>query len=121
MLAARAARLLLPARARALGLPARTHAPSRTMCTQPLSYSERMDKTGRPISPHVFIYRFPMIALSSITVRITGILASAGLFAVGGAVLYKGSDWVVDTVHDFGGVSQRLTGFDLQPAAKASV
>jgi hypothetical protein len=33
---------------------------------------------GRPISPHVFIYAFPVVALSSITVRITGVLLTVG-------------------------------------------
>ena len=41
-------------------------------------YSERMDKTGRPISPHLMIYRLPAIAWSSVMVRITGAVASAG-------------------------------------------
>lgn len=41
-------------------------------------YSEKMDKTGRPISPHLMIYRLPAIAWSSVTVRITGFAASAG-------------------------------------------
>jgi len=85
------------------------------------TYSARMDKTGRPISPHVFIYRFPMIALSSITVRITGVLASAGLFAVGGATLLGGADFVPATVLDFSSVSKKMVGFDLEPAAKAAV
>merc|ERR1712048_1183418 len=114
-------RMLMP-RTPNLGATAMRAPSAHSLCTTPrLSYTQRQDLTGRPISPHVFIYRFPMIALSSITVRITGILASAGLSAVGGATLYAGSEWVVDTVHDFGGVSKRLTGFDLAPAAKASV
>ena len=48
---------------------------ARALCT----YSERMAKTGRPISPALSIpYRFPLIAISSITVRITGVLLTAG-------------------------------------------
>ena len=48
---------------------------ARALC----SYSERMAKTGRPISPALSIpYRFPLIAISSITVRITGVLLTAG-------------------------------------------
>jgi len=42
------------------------------------SYTEQMEKTGRPLSPHVTIYAFPTIALSSITVRATGILLTVG-------------------------------------------
>ena len=38
-----------------------------------LSYSERQDKNGRPVSPHVTIYKFPVTALSSITNRATGV------------------------------------------------
>ena len=33
-------------------------------------YSERQAKLGRPVSPHVTIYAFPVVALSSITVRL---------------------------------------------------
>ena len=43
------------------------------------NYSSRMDKTGRPVSPHVTIYSFPITALSSITNRITGV-ALSGMF-----------------------------------------
>ena len=50
----------------------------RSLSTKGPTYSERMDKTGRPISPHVMIYNFPTIALSSITVRITGGMATFG-------------------------------------------
>jgi succinate dehydrogenase (ubiquinone) cytochrome b560 subunit len=45
------------------------------------TYSERMDKTGRPISPHVMIYAFPTIAWSSVMVRVTGILMTFGASA----------------------------------------
>jgi len=33
----------------------------------------------RPTSPHVMIYAFPPIALSSITNRVTGVLLSVGI------------------------------------------
>jgi len=42
------------------------------------SYTERMNATGRPVSPHVTIYAFPAISISSITVRVTGVLLCAG-------------------------------------------
>ena len=49
------------------------------------SYTERMKKTGRPVSPHLTVYAFPTVAISSITVRITGVLLSTGLGGVAGA------------------------------------
>ena len=42
------------------------------------SYSEEQAKKGRPISPHVEIYKFPPAALTSITNRVTGGLLSVG-------------------------------------------
>ncbi len=42
-----------------------------------LSYTEKQDLTGRPVSPHVTIYKFPITALTSITNRATGV----GMFA----------------------------------------
>lgn len=63
------------------------------------TYTERMDKTGRPISPHVwpefvpaggvtqeskgFIYKLPAIAWSSLTMRFTGIFMTFGTSAIG--------------------------------------
>lgn len=41
-------------------------------------YTEQQSKLGRPVSPHVEIYAFPVTALSSITNRMTGIALSAG-------------------------------------------
>ena len=37
------------------------------------SYTERQAKLGRPISPHVTIYKFPITAISSIANRFAGI------------------------------------------------
>jgi succinate dehydrogenase/fumarate reductase cytochrome b subunit len=51
------------------------------------SYSDVMDKTGRPMSPSLFIYKFPVAALSSITTRITGVLLTVGTSAIGIAAL----------------------------------
>lgn len=42
------------------------------------SYSERQQKLGRPLSPHVTTYKFPVVAISSIVVRATGVGLSAG-------------------------------------------
>lgn len=44
-----------------------------------LSYSEKQDKKGRPVSPHVSIYAFPPTALSSITHRVTGSALFVGM------------------------------------------
>ena len=41
-------------------------------------YTERQEKLGRPVSPHVQIYKFPPAALSSITNRVTGVALSVG-------------------------------------------
>eukprot|EP00640_Fibrocapsa_japonica_P004486 CAMPEP_0113934468 /NCGR_PEP_ID=MMETSP1339-20121228/1794_1 /TAXON_ID=94617 /ORGANISM="Fibrocapsa japonica" /LENGTH=127 /DNA_ID=CAMNT_0000936287 /DNA_START=228 /DNA_END=611 /DNA_ORIENTATION=+ /assembly_acc=CAM_ASM_000762 len=42
-----------------------------------------MKKTGRPVSPHVFIYRFPPAAISSIMNRVTGVALYSGIAGVG--------------------------------------
>lgn len=42
------------------------------------SYTERQAKLGRPLSPHVTIYKFPAAALTSIVNRVTGVALSAG-------------------------------------------
>jgi hypothetical protein len=44
------------------------------------TYTEKQAKLGRPVSPHVEIYKFPPAALSSITNRVTGVALSAGTF-----------------------------------------
>jgi len=49
-----------------------------------------MEKTGRPVSPHVMIYAFPVVALSSITVRITGVCLTIGLAGIGASSLVGG-------------------------------
>ena len=50
---------------------------ARAMSAVP-SYTERMASTGRPVSPDITIYAFPTIAYSSIAVRVTGMLLTAG-------------------------------------------
>jgi hypothetical protein len=42
------------------------------------TYTEKQAKKGRPVSPHVTIYKFPVTALSSITNRVTGVILSVG-------------------------------------------
>jgi succinate dehydrogenase (ubiquinone) cytochrome b560 subunit len=55
------------------------------------NYSARMKKTGRPVSPHVTIYAFPVGAISSITNRVTGCALSFGAFGLAGLDLVAGS------------------------------
>ncbi|CAM2730102.1 unnamed protein product [Rotaria socialis] len=54
------------------------------------SYTERQAKLGRPVSPHVEIYKFPPAALSSITNRITGVALSTGLTSIAAVALLGG-------------------------------
>ncbi len=53
---------------------------SKSFSTHNESYTESQAKKGRPVSPHVTIYKFPVTAISSITNRVTGIALSIGLF-----------------------------------------
>ena len=39
-------------------------------------YTERQAKLNRPVSPHVTIYAFPTVAISSIMNRVTGVALS---------------------------------------------
>jgi succinate dehydrogenase (ubiquinone) cytochrome b560 subunit len=50
-----------------------------------------MSKTGRPVSPHVTIYTFPIGALTSITNRVTGVALSIGAFGLASIELLNGS------------------------------
>ena len=50
-----------------------------------------MKDLGRPISPHVTIYAFPIAAISSITNRVTGCVLSFGCVGLGLAELIGGS------------------------------
>ena len=75
---------------------------ARALCAEAKpTYTERMDATGRPVSPHLMIYRLPTIAYSSITVRISGIIAGAGIIGIGGASLL-GSDRAADAMLSVG-------------------
>ncbi|GMH84224.1 hypothetical protein TL16_g09855 [Triparma laevis f. inornata] len=49
-----------------------------------------MEKKGMPVSPHVMIYAFPVVALSSITVRITGVALWGGMAGVAAMSLCGG-------------------------------
>jgi len=46
---------------------------SRTAMDVKEPYTERQAKLNRPVSPHVTIYAFPAVAISSIMNRVTGV------------------------------------------------
>ncbi|KAL1500467.1 hypothetical protein AB1Y20_013124 [Prymnesium parvum] len=69
------------------------------------SYTERMEKTGRPVSPHVFIYRFPTIAISSIMMRISGVVLTVGTTGIAYSALLSGSQATTDLMTDIGNSS----------------
>jgi len=64
---------------------------ARHKSAEALSYTERQALKGRPISPHVMIYAFPIVALSSITVRVTGALLAVGTSGIGIMALAGGA------------------------------
>mmetsp|Transcript_23497 Transcript_23497/g.65367 ORF Transcript_23497/g.65367 Transcript_23497/m.65367 type:complete len:174 (+) Transcript_23497:97-618(+) len=81
-----------------------------------MNYTTRMKDTGRPVSPHVTIYAFPVAALSSITNRVTGCALSMGCAGLGAAELVGGSGTALYLMQLIG--SQ---GFLVASAAKLSV
>ncbi|OQR98547.1 hypothetical protein THRCLA_06694 [Thraustotheca clavata] len=56
-----------------------------------LSYTDRQAKLGRPVSPHVEIYAFPVTAIASITNRATGVALTGG-FASAAFLSLLGAD-----------------------------
>ena len=48
-----------------------------------LSHIEKNEKLGRPVSPHVTIYAFPLAAWSSVGHRVTGALLTIGMYGIG--------------------------------------
>eukprot|EP00607_Mallomonas_marina_P009215 CAMPEP_0182420158 /NCGR_PEP_ID=MMETSP1167-20130531/4727_1 /TAXON_ID=2988 /ORGANISM="Mallomonas Sp, Strain CCMP3275" /LENGTH=144 /DNA_ID=CAMNT_0024595693 /DNA_START=154 /DNA_END=588 /DNA_ORIENTATION=- len=46
------------------------------------AWKERNEKSGRPTSPHVTTYAFPVTAISSITNRATGIALTGGITGI---------------------------------------
>lgn len=100
------------ARTAALRVRSLSSATSKPGFGQPgYEYSKIMDKTGRPVSPHLMIYKLPLIAYSSVFVRGTGILASAGFFAVGGLALIGDSKYALDTVDKVGSIAPTAAKF----------
>ena len=51
----------------------------RPMSTTADKWKEKNEKSGRPVSPHVLIYKFPIAAITSIANRGTGLALSGGL------------------------------------------
>eukprot|EP00934_Nitzschia_sp_Nitz4_P008898 Nitzschia sp. Nitz4//scaffold46_size129759//112040//112970//NITZ4_003523-RA/size129759-augustus-gene-0.14-mRNA-1//1//CDS//3329552661//8888//frame0 len=81
-----------------------------------LNYTSRAKKTGRPVSPHVTIYAFPVGAISSITNRVTGVALSVGAFGIGGIELLAGSGSSLALMQSIGGC-----GFLVSAGAKFCV
>jgi succinate dehydrogenase (ubiquinone) cytochrome b560 subunit len=81
-----------------------------------LNYTSRQKQTGRPVSPHVSIYAFPIGALSSITNRVTGCALSVGCAGLGVAELVGGSGTALSLVQTVGSQGILITA-----AAKFSV
>ena len=67
-----------------------------------------MDDRGRPMSPHLFIYRWPMTMTVSILHRVTGVMLSLGLvvFVAWLVSLAAGAD----AYERFGGFMGSLAG-----------
>jgi succinate dehydrogenase (ubiquinone) cytochrome b560 subunit len=80
------------------------------------NYNERMEKTGRPMSPHVFIYAFPVGALSSITNRVTGCMLSFGAAGLGAIEILGGSGTALSLMETIGSY-----GFLVSAPAKLAV
>merc|ERR1712224_87743 len=66
------------------------------------NYSARIKLTGRPVSPHVTIYSFPITALSSITIRVTGVALSSGCFGPGALELVGGGGTAANVMEIIG-------------------
>ena len=77
-----------------------------------------MEKTGRPVSPHITIYSFPIAALTSIANRVTGMLLSGGAFAVAGLELVGGSGSSLEVVQSIANVDNSIL---IPAAAKTAV
>jgi succinate dehydrogenase (ubiquinone) cytochrome b560 subunit len=75
-----------------------------------------MKTLGRPVSPHVTIYAFPITALSSITNRATGCILACGFAGLGGIELLCGSGSALQLMQTVG--SQ---GFIVTTGAKFAV
>lgn len=75
-----------------------------------------MKETGRPVSPHVTVYAFPAVALSSITNRVTGCALSVGCAGLGLIELVGGTGSSLSLMQTIGG-----QGFVIAATAKFAV
>eukprot|EP00980_Cylindrotheca_fusiformis_P005729 scaffold1194_cov127-Cylindrotheca_fusiformis.AAC.6 len=75
-----------------------------------------MKQTGRPVSPHVSIYAFPIAAISSITNRVTGIMLAFGAAGLGSIEIVAGPGSALSLMQTIG--SQ---GFFIAAPAKFAV
>jgi len=48
-----------------------------------ISHIEKSKKLGRPVSPHVTIYEFPLAAWTSVGHRVSGGILTVGMYGVG--------------------------------------
>ena len=69
-----------------------------------------MKKTGRPVSPHVTIFAFPVTALSSITKRLTGMMLSVGAAGLGSIELLGGSGSALALMEVVGSQGSLISG-----------
>jgi succinate dehydrogenase/fumarate reductase cytochrome b subunit len=69
-----------------------------------------MKKTGRPVSPHVTIYAFPVGALSSITNRVTGCALSFGAAGLGALEILVGSGTSLELMQTIGSQGFLISG-----------
>lgn len=76
------------------------------------NYSHRMNQTGRPVSPHVTIYQFPIAALTSITIRVTGCALTFGAAGVGLVEILAGNGAALSLMQEIAG-----TGYPVVTAA----
>lgn len=83
------------------------------------NYSSRMAAKGQPVSPHLTVYAFPIVALSSITVRVTGMMISIGAAGLGAAEIAGGSGAALDLMSLIG--SGAVGGGVVAAGAKFSV
>jgi succinate dehydrogenase (ubiquinone) cytochrome b560 subunit len=68
------------------------------------------------MSPHVTIYAFPIVALSSIMTRVTGVALSLGAAGIGAAEILAGSGTTLSMMQTVGS-----SGFIIATTAKFSV
>jgi succinate dehydrogenase (ubiquinone) cytochrome b560 subunit len=69
-----------------------------------------MKKTGRPVSPHVTIYAFPVGALSSITNRVMGCALSFGAAGLGALEILGGSGMSLELMQTIGSQGFLISG-----------